>query len=197
MKDTIRSTIRKSGKFGVLLAVVVVAGCAAPRPEPSLDYSRRYHYPLLSPGTQFAELPPAVQRTIRAETGGTAIANIEKGTNDEQLVYRVIFQNPEWFPPLYVAPDGSLLNPNLTVAIPAPYEVVATKTAGPTERVTVQDLPPQVVKAIQAEAPDAEIGTITREHQGDKVIYIVDFKGRAHSKLYLGPDGTILRGARP
>jgi len=32
------------------------------------------------------------------------------------MVYKVYFRNHELFPPLYVAADGSLLNPDLSVA---------------------------------------------------------------------------------
>src|SRR5882724_6067414 len=135
---------------------VVSAGCGTPQSETS-EAMVRYDVPLMSPGTQFAELPPAIQRTIRAETGGVPIRDIQKNSNNDQVVYRVLFQNALLFPPLYIAADGSVLNPDLTVAIAAPHEVVATKTAGPIDRIPFQDLPPQVIKAIQAQAPDAEV----------------------------------------
>ena len=57
----------------------------------------------------FAELPPAIQRTIRAETGGVPIRDIQKNSNNDQVVYRVLFQNALLFPPLYIAADGSVL----------------------------------------------------------------------------------------
>jgi hypothetical protein len=176
---------------GVGLAALF-AGCVAPGPEMFTELYTSYHYPLMSPGAQFAELPPSVQRTIRAQTGGAPIANIEKDTRKEQVVYRIYFENPASYPTLYVAPDGSVLNPDLTVAIAAPHEVVATKTAGLADRITLQDLPPSVLKAIQSQAPDAEVSTITRETHGDKVVYVVTFKDRMHATMYLASDGTLL-----
>src|SRR3974390_1747378 len=131
------------------LAIICV-GCWTPPPKTELMV--HYNVPLMSPGAQFAELPPAIQRTIRAETGGTPILDIQKNYTNDQVVYQVLFQNAILFPPLLIATDGSVLNPDLTVAIAAPPQVVATKTAGPFERVTLQDPPPQVVKAIQSQA---------------------------------------------
>src|SRR5689334_972003 len=151
---------------------VLSAGCEANRPDTGLQPVVRYNYPLMSPGTQFGECPPAVQRTIRAETGGAQIEDIEKGSNDYLTVYKVRFVNSALFPPLYVASDGSILNPDLSVAIPAPHETAAIKTAGPVERVTLPDLPPQVVKTIQAQVPDAELSSIVRETERDKVVYV-------------------------
>ena len=205
LHDWRRKSQPLKGVFWMSAAALLFCGClkhhAEPPPsaragvaiETSSDYDSRYRYPLVSPGTQFAELPPAVQRTIRAETGGAQIFDIQKGTNSEGgMVYRVIFENDIVLPPLFIAPNGSLLHPDLTISKTPPTEIVASKTLGPTERVSVQDLPPAVVKAIQGQAPDAEIGTITKETQGNQVVYIVTFKDRMHGPLRLGPDGTVL-----
>jgi hypothetical protein len=196
---TIELTKLKAVNVNALLFLgalaIVSAGCETLQPKTS-EAMVRYDVPLKSPGTQFAELPPAVQRTIRAETGGVPILDIQKNSNNDQVVYRVLFQNALLFPPLYIAADGSVLNPDLTVAIAAPHEVVATKTAGPIEQIPLQDLPPQVIKAIQAQAPDAEVSHIERETQGDKVVYSVTFKDRNHPRLYLAPDGTVLGESR-
>lgn len=199
-----RTGVRLGPGLFILVLAAMAVGCQGPRRKmPSHDASA-YRYPLKSPGTQFAELPPAVQRTIRAETGGTLIADIQKnGTDNDRMVYRVIFENQERFAPLYIAPDGSVLNPDLTVVIAAPHEAVATKTAGPSERLTLEDLPPQVVKAMQGQAPDAEVDTVVRETRGEKktrseqVIYHITFKDRKHPPLDLGPDGTILHEPPP
>jgi hypothetical protein len=196
MKITALTDLNQLGRCAWIGLAALCAGCcSAPCPEKFAELMTSYHYPLISPGTQFAGLPPAVQRTIRAETGGARIADIEKDTSTEQVVYRIYFENSALFPPLYVAPDGSVLNPDLTVAVAAPHEAVATKTVGLADRVTLQDLPPPVVKAIQSQAPDAEVSTITREIRGDKVVYVVTFKDRMHPPLYLASDGTVLRDA--
>src|SRR5262245_4918101 len=70
-----------------------------------------FHNPLISPGAQFAALPPAVQNSIRAQTGGSDIDHVTKTTNSAGRVYVIYFKEAELYPPLYVAPDGSVLDP--------------------------------------------------------------------------------------
>src|SRR4051794_26359205 len=58
-----------------LLALTMAVESCGPRPRPAVAVYRPssetpYAFPLISPGAKFASLPPAVQHTIRAETGG-------------------------------------------------------------------------------------------------------------------------------
>lgn len=185
---------------------VVLAGCAHHHegehpPEPVEhaaavpewgDYERLYHYPLQSVGTQFAALPPAVQRTIRAEVGSAQISDIRKGTTGENLVYVVHFIKLDVMPPLYIAPDGSVLRPDLKVFIPAPHESALDIGTG----LTLNDLPPKVVATIQQRAPDAEVGAIGKETKGDNVTYVIFFKGDRHVPLYISADGNFVKEGR-
>src|SRR5207248_11624205 len=98
-------------------------------------------------------------------------------------IYRVDFENRDLFPPMYIAADGSLLNPDLSVAIRAPQPATPVVVGGPVT-LSLNDLPPAVVKAIQHAAPDAEVGSITKQTKGDQTTYIVTFKDRAHPVLY-------------
>jgi hypothetical protein len=81
-------------------AVLLIGCCPTHYSELVPPFSQPYHYPLMSPGTQYAELPPAVRRTICAETGGALIADIEKGEGAHPVAYKVLFENPVSFPPL-------------------------------------------------------------------------------------------------
>jgi hypothetical protein len=173
----------------------LLAGCAEPSTSSLAEYQERYYQPLVSPGAQFASLPPAVQYTIRAETGGAPLANIVRDTNSGRLVYHVYFEDPDIYPPLIIAPDGSVLNPDLTVAIGAPRETPGVITGGAVGGITLGDLPPKVVKTIQQHAPDAEVESIAKETRGDQVMYIVTFKHGMRPALYIAADGTVLRGA--
>src|SRR6266478_3539705 len=101
--------------FQSALISVILAGCANQRPV--AEYPAPYQRPLNSPGGKFSGLPPAVQNTIRAETGAAEIEDIHKDTSSGQPVYKVYFENRKLFPTLYVAPDGSVLNPDMTVAM--------------------------------------------------------------------------------
>ena len=168
------------------------AGCSSPPPDLHSEYEQRYVRPLVSPGTQFAELPVAVQHTVRAEAGSASIARVQKGTKDSLTIYRISFQNAELFPPLYVASDGSVLDPNLNVAVGAPRDVFSVASHGPVARVSPDDLPPQVMKVIQRLAPEAEVDVITREQRGIQTVYVVTFKGRVHQSITIGSEGNVV-----
>jgi len=141
-------------------------------------------------------LPPAVQHTIRAETGSEDIEDILKDTNSIPPIYRVFFVNRAAFPPLYIRTDGSLLNPDLSVAIGAGQDRFGILTGGPSVGVSLNDLPPTVLTVVQNQAPDAEIDTITKETRGDQTFYTVSFKGRRHADLVVASDGTIVPDTR-
>jgi len=182
------------------LLLCLLAGCAednwhAWRAERADNYAyeERFHKPLISPGAQFAALPPAVQNSIRAQTGGSDIAYITKETNWIEPVYVIHFQEAELYPPLYIMPDGTVLDEFLEVAVGAPQETVGMLTGGPVTGVTLSDLPPKVVKTIQQRAPSSEIDYITKETHGDQVSYIIYFKDRTHPVLYVSQDGTVLK----
>lgn len=183
-----------SGTHFILLVPFVLAGCAAPKHDDSLaEYYQHYDNPLVSPGAQFAALPPAVQNTVRAETGSTDIDNVVKDTSSGRLVYRISFQNREGFAPLNIAPDGTLLDEDLAVAIGAPQDKSNVVTGGPVAGVSLNDLPKEVIKTIQRQAPDAEIDTIIKEVHGDKTTYLVSFKDHMHTALRLASDGSLER----
>lgn len=156
------------------------------------EYHEHYHNPLLSPGAQFATLPPAVQRTVRAEAGAAEITDVIKDNLYGRVLYRIYFRDRGIDPPLYVAPDGTLLNPDLTVAIGAAKDTVGVLTGGPVTGITLGDLPPQVVKTIQTRVPDAEVSYLNKETRGDQVIYLVVFKDQMHPSLKIAADGSLV-----
>jgi hypothetical protein len=179
------------GHFAALCLAAMLCGCAGHHPVSTTEYREVYDRPLLSPGAQFAALPPAVQNTIRAEVGGTELLEVFKDTSSSPAVYRVDFENRDLFPPMYIAADGSLLDPDLSVAIAAPKPATPVIAGGPVT-LSLNDLPPAAVKTIQHAAPDAEVASITKQTKGDQTTYTVTFKDRAHPALYIGTDGTLL-----
>ncbi len=172
----------------------LVAGCRSQAPPAPVAGQTAYTQPLVSPGAQFSEAPPAVQRTIRAEAGGAPIGRIREYKLRGKTIYRILFKNPGVYPPLLIAADGSVLNSNLTVAVGGvgPGELTGVLTSGPVNRVPLGELPPKAVRAIQQSAPDAEIDVITRESHGNEVIYVVTFRNNRHAPLYLDETGKIL-----
>jgi hypothetical protein len=177
-----RLRIVQAGSFALLLA-----GCAgptyAPAGLPPVQHQNVYDKPLTSPGAKFSALPQVVQRTVLAEAGGAEVVDAVRDTSAGRVVYKVYFRDSEVYPPLFIAPDGSVLNPDLTVAVSATQGV----------RVKRSELPPKVVKAITDKAPGAEIAYINKEGWGDRIVYVVTFKDEAHfPKLLLAEDGTVV-----
>jgi hypothetical protein len=176
--------------LAAVLCALLIGGCASPSNETA--YAKLYDKPIISPGAQFASLPPAVQNTIRAQTGSAGVQNISKDTSAARIVYRIEFINADAYPPMYVAADGSLLDPDLNVLIAAPHENVSVATGAPVTTLMLGELPPPVVKSIQLHAPDAEVANIIKEAHGDQTTYYITFKDRMHAPLHLAADGTPL-----
>src|SRR5262244_1574702 len=101
------------------LILLLLAGCVGSHGNSKEQPKTHYTRPLLSPGAQFATLPPPVQNAVRAQAGIQEITHITKDTSSGQVVYKIYFSEGQIFPPLYVAADGSVLHPDLRVAVPA------------------------------------------------------------------------------
>src|SRR5438445_11420884 len=63
---------------------------------------------------KFNELPPAVQKTVRAQAPNAEIADISKKTENGMDVYEVSFREPGANPKIVVAADGKLVNSDMT-----------------------------------------------------------------------------------
>jgi len=185
----------KPSALPVILLLVSSAGCAhhhppaAPKPpveaaKPKSEAKNPYTKPLLSPGAQFAAMPPAVQNTVRAQVGSAEVNDVVKETRDGQSIYKIYFQAYQIYPPLYVAADGSVLRSDFSVAVHAPE----SNHAG----LKLSDLPPDALKVVHDRASSTEIAAISKETWGDRIVYIVAFKDETeHPKLYITADGTV------
>lgn len=190
-------------RLSVLVAAILaalLAGCAhrqaaAPAPARTAGSRSPYTRPLASLGTKFGWLSPAAQNTVLAEAGSAEIADVHKYTTANSVYYKVTFKDAEHFPPLYVAPDGSVLNPDLTVAIQAAQDSTGSN---PLELVTTNDLPLNVLHAFQEHVPSLAPEAVRRETWGDHLVYVFSFKEETHQpKLYVLADGTFLVPAAP
>jgi hypothetical protein len=194
--------------FPVIALTALLVGCVRshfseddkPKPavvgntESSAHYHSIYNYPLSSPGGKFTGLPPAVQNTVRAQAGAAELHDVVKDSSSGRTVYKIFFKNWELYPTLYVAPDGSVLNPDLTVAVAAPLDYIGIATTGPVIGIKPGDLPAAVMKSIQEHAPTKEISVINKETWNDKEVFIITFKDPAHNpNLYVYADGTVIR----
>jgi hypothetical protein len=193
--------------FLLILALAgLLAGCAthheqpvsheqAVRHEQAVSTTSAFKKPLLSPGAQFGALPPPVQNTVIAEAGTEVIWDVVRDTSSGQTVYIIYFENQDIYPPLYVGRDGSVLNPDLTVAVHAPeYKAAALGINVGTQTVKLTDLPPKVLEVIHQQAAHSEVATIDKATWGNRIVYIVTFKDeKQYPKLYVEGDGTLLK----
>lgn len=162
---------------------LLAAGCATGNTTQTAEKGTAYHKPLTSPGAKFGALPPVVQRTVLAEAGAAEVVNVVRDTSSGRVVYRIFFRDHDVYPPLIVAPDGSVLNADLTVAVSAVYGT----------RVKPAEVPANVMKVIPERAPAAEVAYINLETWGGRVVYIVNFKDEAHNpRLLIVSDGSIV-----
>src|SRR5262249_21967446 len=105
---------------------LLLSGCANPQGvEP-------YHASLTSVGARFGALPSAVQNSIRAQTGAADISDIEIDNEMRSVgtVYKITYMSDALYPPLFVATDGSIINPDMTVAVGAAHDATAVLKGG-------------------------------------------------------------------
>jgi hypothetical protein len=177
----------KSPVLLVMPLAVLLAGCATPDQPQTVAAKTPYSKPLTSPGAKFGALPPIVQLTVLAQVGPEQVVDAVRDTSSGRVVYKVYFRDNEIFPPICVAPDGSVLNPDLTVAVPA----------RPGTLVKPAEVPVGVKEAIPKRAPAGEVAYITKESWVGRTVYVVTFKDAVHNpKLLLAEDGTALDEAQ-
>ena len=177
------STFMKSHIFGAVWVALLLAGCVTSNNMEKADHRTVYDKPLTSPGAKFGALPPTVQRTVLAEAGPAEVVDAVRDTSSGHVVYKIYFRDKDTFPTLFVAPDGSVLNPDLTVAVNAVRGI----------RIKPAEVPATVMKAIPEHAPSAEVAYITLESWSGRAVYIVTFKDEAHNpRLLIASDGSIV-----
>jgi hypothetical protein len=170
------------------LTALLLAGCAQ-------DQRREaYHAPLTSVGNQFGALPAAVQNTIRAQTGAAEIHTIDPEMRSIGVVYKINYVNEDLYPPLYVAADGSVINPDMSVAVGAVRDETSVGKGAGAGGIQLRDLPSPVTKVIDEYAPRSEVVSTDKETWGSRIVYIISFKNETKTpKLYIAADGTVLR----
>jgi uncharacterized membrane protein YkoI len=142
--------------------------------------------------TKFNELPPAVQKTVRAQAPNSEITAVNKTTDNGMEVYEVKFKQPDGSTPkVMVSLDGRLLSSDFP------------KTAGAIERALTPTgatgtkfsaLPEAAQKTIKAKAPDAQIADISRHEENGRVFYTVEFteKGK-NPTMKVAEDGSLIQ----
>ena len=140
---------------------------------------------------KFNELPPAVQKTVRAQYPNGEVADVTKKTENGMDLYEVQFREPGTNPKLVVAADGKLVNSDLVKPAGAIERAITPTGAVGTK---LSALPEKAQMTIKAKAPDAEIADISRQEKDGRVIYEVAFKDQG--KMQVADDGTVVQELR-
>jgi len=174
----------KTYSFCFAAALALLCGCA-----PELPHA--YNQPLNSPGGEFSLLPPAVQNSVRSQAGMAELSGVTRNFEGPVRYYEIRFRNPVLYPPLYLAPDGSVLSPELTVVVPASQESIALASGKLATGIRRDELPQKVVLSIRRLAPTSEVDTIRRIDTDGQVFFNVTFvDSQHHPGLLLHDDGS-------
>lgn len=143
---------------------------------------------------KFNELPPAVQKTVRAQAPNAEIVSATMKTENGAQVYEVELRNQgsSSTAKILVATDGTLVGSDLP------------RTAGTIQRALTPTgavgtpfsaLPETVQKTIKTQAPDAPIANISRHQDNGRTIYEVEFKEPGKNPtIRVAEDGTLVQG---
>jgi uncharacterized membrane protein YkoI len=142
--------------------------------------------------TNFNELPPAVQKTVRAQSPNGEIAAVTKTTDNGSDVYEVKFKQPDGSTPkVLVAMDGKLVSSELARP-PGAVERMLTPTGATGTKFSA--LPEAAQKTIQAKAPNTEITDISRHEDNGRVYYTVEFRDKGKNPtMKIADDGTLVQ----
>src|SRR5215831_3382162 len=144
-----------------------------------------------SASTKFNELPPAVQKTVRAQAPNGEIADVSKKTENGMDVYEIQFREPGQNPKIVVGADGKLLNTDMARPAGA-IERALTPTGATGTKFSA--LPEKAQKTIKDKAPDAQITNISRQEKDGRVIYEVEFKDTGKNPtIRVAEDGQLVQ----
>ena len=144
-----------------------------------------------SASNDFNSLPPAVQKTVRAQAPNGEIASVSHTTTNGMDAYKVQFRMEGSNPTIIVAANGTLLSSEL-----AGKAGVVERALTPTGAVGTpfSALPEAAQKTIKAQAPNADIAGISRHDENGRVIYEVEFKDTGKNPtIKVAEDGTLVQ----
>ena len=145
--------------------------------------------------SQFSDLPPAVQKTVKEQVPNGVVDKISMQTKDGQLVYKIKFQDEGLNPALYVAADGNVIKSDISRE--KAYGATgagAEASSGSDRDIKFTQLPAAVQKTIRQQEPDAPIASIRKHTKDGQVLYDVSFKAKGlNPKITVAEDGTLLK----
>lgn len=144
------------------------------------------------------QLPPAVQRTLRASHYGPNAKDAVRREVDGRVVYEIeVERNNAPNPRLRIAEDGSYVREELVPLVWSGEVPIALPAAPEFVTLRLEDLPPRVQEAVKSAAKGREIADIDRETQNGRTVYEVEFRERGtNSRIHVAEDGTPVREER-
>jgi len=142
--------------------------------------------------TRFNELPPAVQKTVRAQSPNGEITAVTKTTDNGMDVYEVKFKQPDGSrPKVVVATDGKLVSSDFRKPAGG-LERALTPTGATGTKFSA--LPEAAQKTIKSKSPNAEITDISRHEDNGRVYYTVEFADQGKNPtIKVADDGTLIQ----
>lgn len=151
-----------------------------------------------SASQDFNSLPPAVQKSIRAQAPDGDITSVSQTSDNGVQAYKVELTDQGRDSTMVVATDGRVLSSDLP-AKPNGIVQDVKKALTPTGAVGTEfsALPEKVQTAILAHAPQTQIASISRETDNGQTVYDVSFKdSAANPDIKVADDGTLIQGVQ-
>ncbi len=160
----------------LLAAAALLAGCS-----PSVE----------NVSQEFNALPPAVQKTARAQDPGAEVLGVSKTTTNGMEAWKIQFRGANQNPTIVVAANGTLLSSELPHQAGSIERLLTPTGAAGTP---FSALPEAVQKTIQSQAQNQPIAGISRHEENGRVIYEVEFKTAGKNRtLKVADDGTVVQ----
>ena len=148
---------------------------------------------------KFEDLPAAVQATVRQQSGGTKIKDIDREDRTGKTVYEVEFEKDGADQEIHVAEDGTLIPEEAAGLVR--NEKDGDKTTG-NDRTRVRaalspkfaDLPAAVKATVQQHGSEAEIEDIDRETHNGQTVYEIEFRREGPNReIVVAEDGKLIK----
>lgn len=133
-----------------------------------------------APSVAVADVPSAVQKTIKEQQAGREVEDIDKETWNGQTVYEVEFREQGPNRRVHIAGDGSLV-------------VDKDRKAGAYYGTQLAETPAAVQAAVKRVVSSAVIEDVDRETRDGRVVYDIEVKQEGLNRhLKIAEDGTLV-----
>ena len=140
---------------------------------------------------KFNELPPAVQKTARAQAPNDEITSVSKTSDNGVDAYKIEFREGDRTPQVTIGADGRVISSDFPKTAGAVQRALTPTGAAGTP---FSALPLPVQKTIQSQAPNAPIDSISRHDDNGRTIYEIKFQDAGKNpSIKVAEDGTLVQ----